>query len=228
MLHLRSATLTFGDRTLFSGLDLTVGQGQLVGIAGESGCGKTSLLRAILGFVPLSAGSIEVCGLPLDVHHVNEIRRRTAYVPQELQPPVQTGRDLIALTHDLSHNHASPSSVSYAATLSQLQKSLSLSPDLLTLEAAKLSGGQRLRILLAAALALKPLLMLDEPTSALDEDSTQRVGLALLRACHDEDGTAIVVSHDPVLLAFCDKVVSLSATTSQPHATNSSTKSSAQ
>ena len=118
MLYLHSATLAFGDRQLFHDLDLHVSRGQLVGVTGESGCGKTSLLRAILGFIPLTSGSIEVAGLPLDVHHVNEIRRLTAYVPQELQPAVEIGRDLIGLTHDLEANrHSAHSRVSHAAAV---------------------------------------------------------------------------------------------------------------
>lgn len=228
MLYLHSATLAFGDRQLFHDLDLHVSRGQLVGVTGESGCGKTSLLRAILGFIPLTSGSIEVAGLPLDVHHVNEIRRLTAYVPQELQPAVEIGRDLIGLTHDLEANrHSAHSRVSHAAAVPDVSSSshipsdngnsnsllsvLGLDASLLELSASKLSGGQRQRLLLAAALSLpKPLLLLDEPSSALDEDSTQRVGHALQHACHDDGRSAFVVSHDPVLLSFCDHVINLS------------------
>ena len=228
MLYLHSATLAFGDRQLFHDLDLHVSRGQLVGVTGESGCGKTSLLRAILGFIPLTSGSIEVAGLPLDVHHVNEIRRLTAYVPQELQPAVEIGCDLIGLTHDLEANrHSAHSSVSSAAAVpdesssghltldsgssNSLLSVLGLDASLLELSASKLSGGQRQRLLLAAALSLpKPLLLLDEPSSALDEDSTQRVGHALQHACHDDGRSAFVVSHDPVLLSFCDHVINLS------------------
>ena len=202
MITLRSASLAFGDKILFSGLDLTIDRGQLVGVSGESGCGKTSLLRAILGFVPLTSGSIEVCGLPLDAAHIHEIRRQTAYVPQELQPPAEDGAALIALTHALSVNRALEASLSLT--------SLGLDASLLTLPASKLSGGQRQRLLLAAALSLsKPLLLLDEPTSALDEESTQRVALALLRACHEDGRAALVVSHNSSLLSFCDRVISL-------------------
>ena len=209
MLTLHSAALAFGDRTLFSNLDLTVGQGQLIGLSGESGCGKTSLLRAVLGFVPLTAGSIEVCGLPMDAHHIDAIRRQTAYVPQELQPLAEKGEDLIHLTHQLEHNRTA-ASAERAERLAKIMKALALDASLLQLAAPKLSGGQRQRLLLAAAFALqKPLLLLDEPSSALDEESTQRLGLALLRACHEEGRSALVVSHDPVLLAVCDKVIDL-------------------
>lgn len=206
MLHLRSATLSFGERTLFSDFELHVAAGQFVGLSGESGCGKTSLLRAVLGFVPLTAGSIEVCGKPLDVHHIEAIRRETSYVPQELQLPAATGADLIRLTHQLEHNIP----LHGERTIASIQKALGLDQSLGELDAAKLSGGQRQRMLIAAALTLhKPLMLLDEPTSALDEESTQRVALALLRACHEENQAALVVSHDPVLLAFCDKVIDL-------------------
>ena len=203
------ASLAFGDRTLFRDLDFTVGQGQLIGLSGESGCGKTSLLRAVLGFVPLTSGSIEVCGLPLDAHHIDAIRRQTAYVPQELQPLAEKGEDLIHLTHHLEHNRTA-AQAERAERLAQIMKMLGLDDSLLQLAAPKLSGGQRQRLLLAAALALqKPLLLLDEPSSALDEETTQRVGLALLRACHEEGGAALIVSHDPVLLAVCDQVIDL-------------------
>ncbi len=214
MLTLRSISIAYGNKTLFSGLDLTIDRGQLVGIAGESGCGKTSLLRALLGFVPLAAGSIKVANLPLDASHINEIRRLTAYVPQELQPPAEDGAALVALTHTLAFNRtllaATVPEAPASASLEQVLSSLAIDPSLLSLSASKLSGGQRQRILLAAAIALpKPLLLLDEPTSALDEDSTQRVVHTLQHVCHDEHRIALVVSHDPILLAACDKVIDL-------------------
>ena len=106
MLELRSLTLAYSDRPLFSGLDYDVKAGELVGITGESGTGKTSLLRAIVGVIPITAGTIEVCGLPLDVHHIHAIRQKIAYVPQELQPPAEDGAALIALTHALAFNRA--------------------------------------------------------------------------------------------------------------------------
>ena len=208
LLSLANASISFGDRPLFTGLNLAVDPGQLIGISGESGCGKTSLLRALLGFVPLEAEGAFLFNLPLDAEHIDVIRKQTAYVPQELQPLAEKGRDLITLTHELECNHSHTSL--HREEIEKYLASLALDSSLLELEASKLSGGQRQRLLLAAALALpKPLLLLDEPTSALDEDSTQRVALALLRACHDDGRAALVVSHDPVLLAFCDQVINL-------------------
>ena len=222
MLELRSLTLAYSDRPLFSGLDYDVKAGELVGITGESGTGKTSLLRAIVGVIPITAGTIEVCGLPLDVHHIHAIRQKIAYVPQELQPPAEDGAARSAQS-DASHlkntgGVGGGASLNHKpSTLNSQLTALAIDPSLLSLEASKLSGGQRQRILLAAALALpKPLLLLDEPTSALDEENSQRVALALLRACHEEGRAALVVSHDPVFLRFCDKVLTLSLAPEPP------------
>ena len=148
MLELRSLTLAYSDRPLFSGLDYDVKAGELVGITGESGTGKTSLLRAIVGVIPITAGTIEVCGLPLDVHHIHAIRQKIAYVPQELQPPAEDGAALIALTHALAFNRAllasqptspagrlTPQPSTLSPQLPQLLASLAIDPALLSLEA---------------------------------------------------------------------------------------------
>lgn len=204
ILHLHEATLRFGERTLFKDLSFELMPRQMLGIAGESGSGKTSLLRAILGFVPLTAGEVKVCGLPLDTTHVDELRRLTAYVPQELQPIAAQGRDLVALTHNLRANHGSTGNLN--ATL----EALGLDTDCLNQQASKLSGGQRQRILIAAALTLpKPLLLLDEPTSALDAETAQLVIAALRSTLQREQRAAVIVSHSSVLLAACNSTLTI-------------------
>ena len=146
----------------------------------------------------------------MDAHHIHAIRQLTAYVPQELQPPATTGLDLIKLTHELAANQKDKKLSRSGMELEKGFSSLALESSLLELSASKLSGGQRQRLLLAAALSLsKPLLLLDEPTSALDEESTQLVGRALIRACREENRAALVISHDPVLLSFCDNVLKI-------------------
>ena len=204
ILSVRSATLAFGSRTLFSNVSLDLTAGQMTGIAGESGSGKTSLLRAILGFVPLTAGEVDVCGIRLDDRHVNVLRQHTAYLPQELQPVAATGRDLIALTHHLRANRDVSCSVEAILT------TLGLDPGILDLQASKLSGGQRQRILLAAAIALgKPLLLLDEPTSALDADTTHLVAKAIRQTMAVRPCAALIVSHSTHLLDACDNTLTI-------------------
>ena len=204
LLCLRDVSLRFGSRTLFSNLNIDLHAGQMLGVAGESGCGKTSLLRAILGFVPFSGGEAWVCGLPLDAGHIDELRRMTAYVPQELQPVAATGHDLVSLTHTLRANRG------MSANVTPLLGALGLDASVLDLQAAKLSGGQRQRILLASALALpKPLLLLDEPTSALDAETSHVVVQLLRDILLREQRAAVVVSHSRALLDACDSTLTI-------------------
>ena len=78
VLALKGATLAFGDRTLWSDLDLQVRAGEFVAILGPNGSGKTSMVRAILGTQPLTSGSIEILGQPVRRGH-----RLIGYVPQQ-------------------------------------------------------------------------------------------------------------------------------------------------
>ena len=207
---MKRATLAFGDRVLFRDLSFDLQAGQILGVAGESGVGKTSLLRLVLGFVPLTAGSVEVCGQPLNERNIDSIRRLTAYVPQELQPLAATGRDLIALTHNLAANRAAEGVA--AMSMPTILASLGLDDSALELHASKLSGGQRQRILLAAALALpKPLILLDEPTSALDAESARLVIDVLRRICAEQGRAALVVSHSQQMLTSCTSTLALTA-----------------
>ena len=80
MLKIESAALRLGGRLLFRDFSLEVRAGEWVCVTGESGCGKTSLLRAALGFLPLEAGRVSVGGEELTEHTVERIRKRTAYV----------------------------------------------------------------------------------------------------------------------------------------------------
>ena len=98
VLRLRDASLGFGDRTLWSGLDLDVHAGEFVAVLGPNGSGKTSLLRTILGQQQLDDGEIAFEG-----HAVRRGDRRIGYIPQQKLIPAGTpmrGRDLVALGVD--------------------------------------------------------------------------------------------------------------------------------
>ena len=87
MVNIENISISFGNLTLFRELDLQVCCGESVCICGGSGSGKTSLLKAILGFVPLSEGTIKVDGTVLTPKTVDHIRKKIAWVPQELALP---------------------------------------------------------------------------------------------------------------------------------------------
>ena len=206
MLKIESAALRLGGRLLFRDFSLEVRAGEWVCVTGESGCGKTSLLRAVLGFLPLEAGRVSVGGEELTEHTVERIRKRTAYVPQELFLPAESVDEMLHLPFHLKANRGGDFS---EEKLFRFWTLLGLERDLLHRKVVQLSGGQRQRIILSMAATLgKRLLLADEPTSALDEDSVGRVSALFRRLT--AGGTAVLsVSHNRAFLEACDRVVKL-------------------
>lgn len=206
MLRIEEASIAFGDTTLFSGLNLHLAAGQLACIQGESGKGKTSLLNAVMGFVPLSAGRIIVDGLELDRHSIDTIRRDIAWIPQELALPAERVSDMVRLPFELKANKATPFSERRLFDYFEL---LGLTNDIYTKRVNEISGGQRQRVMIAVAgLLRKKLIIVDEPTSALDKASTQRV-LQFFQNCVEQGIAVLSVSHDRHFAAGCHQLIQL-------------------
>jgi zinc/manganese transport system ATP-binding protein len=208
VLELQDAALAYGDRVLWSELDLTVNRGEFVAVLGANGSGKTSLLRAVLGLQPLSSGRVLVTGAPA--------RRGSAsigYVPQQRQLDPLTplrARDIVRQGID-GHRWGigRPSAV----------RRRMVDTALASVEAAAyadlpvglLSGGEQQRVRIAQALATDPqLLLCDEPLLSLDL-SAQAGITALIDRRRRDHGTAVVfVTHEinPVL-PYVDRVLYL-------------------
>lgn len=206
MIHLDHVSLNFKDQYILKDFTEHIHPQELVGISGKSGCGKSSLLRALLGFVPLAEGSIRIGGLPLGPSTVTEIRKMIAYLPQDLNFPVESVRDMIRIPFEL---HANRQLHFSEEELFELWSRLNLDRKLYNRKVHKISGGQRQRILLSVMVMLhKPLCLIDEPASALDSDSSEKVSELLRRLC-EKGSTLVVVSHDPKFLAQCDRTIIL-------------------
>ena len=108
MLHINNACIAFGTEVLFSGLNLNLERGKTACIVGQSGCGKTSLLNAVMGFVPLKEGTIKVGDTLLDKSTIDIIRRQIAWIPQELALPFEWVKEMVALPFDLKVNRSVP------------------------------------------------------------------------------------------------------------------------
>ena len=206
MLHINNACIAFGTEVLFSGFNLNLEQGETACIVGQSGCGKTSLLNAVMGFVPLREGTIQVGGTLLDISTIDVVRRQIAWIPQELALPFEWVKEMVALPFGLKVNRSVPFS---EERLFACFDELGLEHELYTKRVNEVSGGQRQRIMLAVAAMLnKPLIIIDEPTSALDADSTGRV-LSFFRR-QAERGTAVLaVSHDKDFASGCHYLIEL-------------------
>lgn len=206
MLEVNKATMRVSSQELFCRLSFSVADGELVCVRGASGTGKTSLLRAILGFAPLSEGYVSIDGEPMTPYSAPQFRTHIAYLPQEPQLPVETAEQMTRLLFTLKANAGRQWTKD---ALMEQWRQLDLTDDLLQRRATELSGGQRQRALLGVCGMLdKPIIIADEPTSALDSETTQLAANYLRRQANG--GRAVlVVSHDDIVARCADKLIEL-------------------
>ena len=206
MLHINHASIGFGAEVLFSGFNMKLEGGETACIVGQSGCGKTSLLNAIMGFVPLQKGTIEIGGTLLDKSTIDVIRHHIAWIPQELALPCEWVKEMIALPFELKVNRFTPFS---EEALYDCFDELGLEHELYRKRVNEISGGQRQRIMLAiTAMLNKPLIIIDEPTSALDAGSTDKV-LTFFQKQARKGVAVLAVSHDKDFASGCHKIIEL-------------------
>ncbi len=208
VLSIHDASLAFGHRTLWSGLDLEIAPGEFIAVLGGNGSGKTSLLRAILGQQELDTGSIELAGRP-----VRRGDRSIGYIPQQkiATPGIPLrGRDLVTLGVD-GHRFGLP--LPSRATKQRVDALLESvgATGYASRPLGLLSGGEQQRLRVGQALAGDPILLLcDEPLMSLDLQH-QRGVAELLDARRKQHDTAVVfVTHDinPVL-GMVDRILYL-------------------
>lgn len=206
MLQIKNACIAYGTEILFSDFSMQLDKGEIACIAGQSGRGKTSLLNAVMGFVPLRKGTITVNDIELDKNTIDAIRRQIAWIPQELALPSEWVKEMVKLPFELKVNRNTPFS---EEKLFACFTALGLDEELYEKRVGEVSGGQRQRIMIAvAALLQKPLIIIDEPTSALDSGSADKV-LAFLEQ-QTAIGTAILaVSHDKRFANGCNHIIKL-------------------
>lgn len=207
ILTLDKVKVAFDGRSLFAPLQLTLDRGEMVCITGESGCGKTTLLRAIMGFVPLEEGAVCYKGAPMTVQQLGRFRRETMYVPQDLNFSVEWVSEMVTALFDLRTNRHL---TFRKEALWTIWDELGLERALYDKRIAQLSGGQRQRVMLSVcALTGKEMMLADEPTSALDEDGTARVAQFLKRMAKERGTAVLAVSHNKRFMRECDRVVTL-------------------
>jgi zinc/manganese transport system ATP-binding protein len=208
--ELTGARLAFGDRVLWDHLDLTVRAGEFVAVLGPNGTGKTSLLKVLLGQMPLSAGNATVAG-----RRVEGGSESIGYVPQHRSVDrglSLRGRDLVGLGYD-GHRWGATTLRDRSAKRSAVQRALQQvnGTHLGPVPVGVMSGGELQRIRIAQALAADPVLLLcDEPLLNLDPANARLVS-ALIDARRREAGTAVLfVTHEvnPVL-PYVDRVLYL-------------------
>ena len=173
LLELRNVSVEASGRRILRNVSLQLNEGDKVVLHGPSGSGKSSLLKAILGVLPIASGQILFDESEIGPENIESFRRHVAYVAQEPILGGETARDALLLPFTFrSRSQGPPSQERIEAVLGRL----GLPVSLLAQRATRLSGGEKQRLALARALLLEvSLFLLDEITSALDPESQERI-----------------------------------------------------
>ena len=218
---LSAISLRDGDRPILRRVSLSVGVGEVHGVVGESGAGKSTIAKAILGIIPsqvrITGGTINFEGQNLLSMPANALRavlgRDIALVPQDPSTALNPSRRIDAqLTDGLRLKRGLSAREARLRALALLEEVQIRDPErVLKSYPHQLSGGMRQRVLIAAAFVLEPKLVIaDEPTTALDV-TVQKQILRLIRLLQERHGTSVLfVSHDlGVVAKICDRLTVL-------------------
>ena len=193
------------------GVDLSIARGELVAIRGRSGSGKTTLLNMLGGLDRPTAGRVVVDGHEVSAmseRQLVDVRRRTvAFIFQAFGlVPILSAAENVEIPLRLVHAEARTRD----ARVAELLELVGLA-DRARHRPHELSGGEQQRVAIARALANRPrLLLADEPTGQLDSETGHRIMLLIRTIVRTEGVTAVVATHDPMMLDVADRVLLLS------------------
>lgn len=207
MIKIHQLTKTFGDRTVFSDLNLNFDAGKVYALIGNSGCGKTTLLNMVAKLEPYDQGSIQYKGKDLrKIKPTNYFRNELGYLFQNFglidNETVSENLDLGLIGHKLDKQKK-------RETKEEVLDRVGLSYIQLDQKVYELSGGEAQRVALAKIILKDPpLILADELTAALDPETSQEI-MDLLLTLKNKDRLIIIATHNPTIWKQADQVVSL-------------------
>lgn len=207
MIKIHQLTKTFGDRTVFSDLNLNFDAGKVYALIGNSGCGKTTLLNMVAKLEPYDRGSIQYKGKDLrKIKPTNYFRNELGYLFQNFglidNKTVSENLDLGLIGHKLDKQKK-------RETKEEVLDRVGLSYIQLDQKIYELSGGEAQRVALAKIILKDPpLILADELTAALDPETSQEI-MDLLLTLKNKERLIIIATHNPTIWKQADQVVSL-------------------
>jgi len=208
MLSVRNLHFAYGPMPVLRGVSLETGTGEVCGLFGPNGCGKTTLFRCCLGLLRAHADELAVDGRAVGSLPPSERARLMAYVPQEHKPPFPLlVRDVVMLGRSPYLGLLGRASAEDWRIVHDTLEWIGLA-DLAGRAYDRMSGGQRQLVLIARAVAQRtPVILLDEPASGLDFHNQIHIW-SVLRSLAASGTAVLCCSHDPNHVAwFCDRVV---------------------
>jgi len=197
-IELTELSIQFGTQSVLRSIDLSIPRGQTVSVIGESGCGKTVLLKTMIGLVRPTEGFVEFDGKRLDELNdkaLTKERTRFGYVFQNAALfDSMTVLENVAFPLEQNRNvRVSQARDAVAGYLAEV----GLPDSIMNKKPAQLSGGMRKRVGLARALAMDPeVILYDEPTTGLDPIMSDVINELIIRTREKHHVTSILVTHD--------------------------------
>lgn len=208
MLELKNVSCGYGKRTVVQGVSFTVKAGEFVCILGPNGCGKTTLLKTVLGILHPFSGTIMLGGKNTSCMRESDLGKVIGYIPQVHTPPFPFSVLDVVLMGRAPHLSAlaMPGKEDRRIALAALEE-LNIA-HMRDQKYTRISGGERQLVLIARALAQQPkMLVMDEPTSSLDFGN-QSIVLEKMGQLSRKGMSILMVTHNPDHALFCaDKVV---------------------
>jgi iron complex transport system ATP-binding protein len=199
----------YGKKKIVHEVSFTVDAGEFLCVIGANGCGKTTVLKSLLGLLPLFSGQIFLQGQDTAGMDVRRKARHFAYIPQVHIPPFPFKVADVVLLGRTPHLASSVAGVTRHDKVVAYEAMQQLQIEQLAAsEYTELSGGQQQLVLIARALAQQPdILIMDEPTASLDFGNQQLV-LSRLHRLSRSGMAVLMVTHDPDHALFCaDRVL---------------------
>ena len=195
MLEVKNVTIAVGERVLTENLSFIANDGELTCITGDVASGKTTLIRTLMGFLPVKEGFVSVDGELLTIYSSHAFREMMVYLPQDAQA-LRIPQEEAEAPEDEADEYAVWNEVLPTAEIAQPKAPLTADELMLLATQTLQESGD------------KPIVIADEPTALLSSEHAYQL-LGLLQQQAEQGKTVVVTSRDPMVIDRADKVINI-------------------